>query len=132
MPIVIRNKTVPLRNQLKRQCTSAQTINGDSAIGRHLLSNRCCANNYSVSKFSILAKCHSVFFLKIMESVYIDVVLMFNPSYVGRHHCLYIKYKCKLITHSSTDSRRLHLKSGLLKCIVLLSSIYFLSVCWFL
>ena len=39
VPSVIRKKTVPLRNQPKRQCTSAQTINCDLAIGRHLLSN---------------------------------------------------------------------------------------------
>ena len=71
VPSVIRNKTVPLRNQPKRQCTSAQTINCDSAIGRHLLSNRCCTNTYSDSKFNILAKCRSTFFLKIMVSMYI-------------------------------------------------------------
>ena len=76
VPSVIRNKTVPLRQQPKRRCTSAQTINYDSAIGRHLLSNRCCANNYSDSKFIILAKCSSTFLLKIMESMYIK----FNGS----------------------------------------------------
>ena len=131
MPSVLRNKTLTLRNELKRQCTSAQTINCDSVIGRHLLSNR-CANNQSHSKFSVLAKCRSAFFLKIMESLYIGVILMFNPSYLGKHHCLYIRYKYKLVTHFSTVSRRLHLKSDLPKCIVLLFSIYFLSVCWFL
>ena len=66
-----RNKTVPLWQQPKRQRTSAQTINCDSAIGRHLLSNRCCANTYLDSKFTILAKCRSAFLLKIMESMYI-------------------------------------------------------------
>ena len=70
VPSVIRKKTVPLRNKPKRHCTSAQTINCDSAIGQHL-SNRCCANTYSDSKFIILAKCRSAFFLKIMESMYI-------------------------------------------------------------
>ena len=41
VPSAIRNKTVSLKQQPKRQCTSAQTINCDSAIGRHLLSNIC-------------------------------------------------------------------------------------------
>ena len=71
VPKVTRNKTAPLRQQPKRQFTSTQTINCDSTIGRHELSNRCCANIYSDSKFSILAKCRSAFLLKIMECMYI-------------------------------------------------------------
>ena len=58
--------------------------------------------------------------------------IFIGHSYVGWNHHLYVRYKCKHKTHFSTVSRRSHRKSGLQKCIVLLSSIYCLTLSEFL
>ena len=67
VPSVIRNKTQPSRQQPERQCRSSQLISRESAVVKHLLSNRSCAETYSDDNFKILYKCRSAFQLKVME-----------------------------------------------------------------
>ena len=73
VPNAIRQKPIPTRKQPKRQCASTTTVNCDSSIGRHLLSNKTCAEAYNESRFRILSKCRSSYNLKIKEAVYIKL-----------------------------------------------------------
>ena len=73
VPSVIRNKTRPSRQQPERLCRSSQFISCDSAVGKHLLSNKSCAETYSDDNFRILYKCRSAFQLKVMEAIYIKL-----------------------------------------------------------
>ena len=73
VPSVIRNKTQPSREQTERLCRSSQFISCDSTVGKHLLSNKSCAETYSDDNFRILYKCRSAFQLKVMEAIYIKL-----------------------------------------------------------
>ena len=70
---VIRNKTQPSREQPDRQCRSSHFIGCDSAVGKHLLFNKSCAETYSDGNFRILYKCLSAIQLKVMEALSIKL-----------------------------------------------------------
>ena len=111
VPSVIRNKTQPSRQQPERLCRSSQLISCDSAVGKHLLSNKSCAETYSDDNFRILYKCRSAFQLKVMEAIYIKLndpdlcrqkefvfqLALFWPSRIplGRRHQFSWDYKSR-------------------------------------
>ena len=66
-------KTRPSCQQPERQCRSSQFISCDSAVGKHLLSNKSYAETYSDGNFIILYKCRSTFKLKVMEAICIKL-----------------------------------------------------------
>ena len=53
VPASIRNETVLLRLQPKRDCKSDNLALCDSAIGKHLLSSTHCENSYSDHDFRV-------------------------------------------------------------------------------
>ena len=73
VPSVIRNKTEPSCQEPERLCYSSQFISCDSAVGKHLLSNKSCAENCSEDNFRIFHKCRSTFQLKVMETIYLKL-----------------------------------------------------------
>ena len=73
VPSVIRNKIQLSRQQPERQCRSNHFISCESAVSKHLLSNKSCAETYPDGNFRILYKCRSAFQLKVMEAICIKL-----------------------------------------------------------
>ena len=80
VPSVIRNKTQPSRQQPERQCRSSQLISCDSAVGKHPLSNKSCAETYSDDNFRILYKCRSAFQLKVIEPFALNLMIRISAG----------------------------------------------------
>lgn len=133
IPSTIRNQTLPMRKQPGRKCRQNQEIECDSAIGKHLLMNKSCADAYSDAKFRILQKCRSTFSLKTMEAIFIklnDPVLCRQKQFVfqlalfwwclcpTKDEIITLTFRINTGSNFFKVSRRWHLMSSLPKCIV--------------
>ena len=71
VPTSIRKKSNTVREQPPRTCKKKKSkINGEWAIGQHLIANPECAKTYTDDNFRIIGQARSSFHLSILESVY--------------------------------------------------------------
>ena len=66
----IKHVTTKIRNGTVSPTDILRNTYGPS-IGEHLINNRNCANSFSVDWFSVESKSHSLYHLKILETLYI-------------------------------------------------------------
>ena len=74
LPVPKKKSSYNLRKKCQTEDNQIFTIPSyvKSAIGLHLLENPCCANDYSIDSFSILARARKGFHLNVLEAIYIN------------------------------------------------------------
>ena len=56
-----------------------------SSIAEHMINRRECVADFNVNRFSILSRSHSIFHLKVLETLYVRSL---QPSLCKQRNCL--------------------------------------------
>ena len=80
-----------IRQHLPARILNLRLIRGQlantsgSSIAEHMINSRECVADFNVDRFSILSRSHSLFHLKLLETLY---VRSFEPSFCKQRDCL--------------------------------------------